>query len=216
MGPSMAKVKQPLADDCGSDERAAVPIKLEAAIGAEIRRLRKRQDMTMAALAESAGLSQGMLSKIETGQTSPSLATLSALADALAVPISAFFGTLEQSRDVSYVPAGQGLGIDRRGTRAGHLYHLLGHSLRGDLAVEPYMITLDRESEPYEEFRHAGMEFIHMLSGRVIYRHGEHLFPLGPGDSLFFDALAPHGPSKLLELPATYLSVICYGRQREG
>lgn len=212
----MAGAKQDHRGNDRLDDDVAVPIKLEAAIGAEVRRLRKRQDMTMAALADTAGLSQGMLSKIETGQTSASLATLSALADALAVPISAFFSTLEQSRDVSYVPAGQGLGIDRRGTRAGHLYHLLGHSLRGDLAIEPYMITLDRGSEPYEEFRHAGMEFIHMLSGRVVYRHGERLFPLGPGDSLFFDALAPHGPSKLLELPATYLSVICYGRQREG
>ena len=101
----MAMTKRDRGEDIETGTDIGMPIKLEAAIGAEIRRLRKRQDMTMAALAESAGLSQGMLSKIETGQTSPSLATLSALADALAVPISAFFGTLEQSRDVSYVPA---------------------------------------------------------------------------------------------------------------
>ncbi len=196
-------------------EPAAGPLKLEAAIGAEIRRLRKRQDMTMAALAEQAGLSQGMLSKIETGQTSPSLSTLASLAEALTVPISAFFSAMEQSRDVSYVPAGQGISIDRRGTRAGHLYQLLGHSVRGGLAVEPYLITLGAESEPYDEFRHPGMEFIHMLSGRLVYRHGERLFELGPGDSLFFDAQSPHGPAELQELPATYLSIISYIRRDE-
>jgi len=196
-------------------EGGAAPLKMETAIGAEIRRLRKRQDMTMAVLAEAAGLSQGMLSKIETGQTSPSLQTLASLAEALAVPVSSFFSGLEQSRDVSFVPAGQGIGIDRRGTRAGHLYQLLGHSVRGDLAVEPYMITLGEGSEPYDEFRHPGMEFIYMLSGRLTYRHGDRVFAMGPGDALFFDAMSPHGPSELLELPATYLSLISYSRQDE-
>ncbi len=184
------------------------PPKLEAAIGAEIRRQRKRQDMTMAMLADAAGLSQGMLSKIETGQTSPSLATLASVADALAVPLSSFFSATEQSRDVSYVPAGEGIAIDRRGTRAGHSYHLLGHSVRGALEMEPYLIKLDEGSEPYDEFRHEGMEFIHMLSGRVNYRHGDRLYTLNPGDSLFFDSMSPHGPSELLELPAIYLSII--------
>lgn len=197
------------------DNGSAAPVRLEAAIGAEIRRQRKRQDMTMAMLADAAGLSQGMLSKIETGQTSPSLATLASLAEALAVPLSSFFSATEVSRDVSHVPAGEGIAIDRRGTRAGHTYQLLGHSVRGNLSVEPYLITLDTGSEPYDEFRHEGMEFIHMLSGRVIYRHGDRQYPLGPGDSLFFDALSPHGPTELLELPAIYLSVISTSRKSD-
>ena len=35
-------------------------------------------------------------------------------------------------------------------------------------------------------------------------------FRLESGDSLFFDADAPHGPDELIELPARYLSIICY------
>ncbi len=195
-----------------SGPQQTVPAKLEAAIGGEVRRQRKRQDMTMAMLADAAGLSQGMLSKIETGQTSPSLATLASLAEALAAPISSFFSAGERSRDVSYVPAGDGIRIDRRGTRAGHLYQLLGHSVRGDVAVEPYLITLDEAAETYDEFSHDGMEFIHMLAGKVVYRHGDKQFTLSPGDSLLFDARSPHGPSDLLELPAVYLSVITAGK----
>merc|ERR1711998_552657 len=72
---------------------------LAAKIGAEVRRQRKHQDMTTAMLADAAGLSQGMLSKIETGHTSPSLSTLSSLADALAVPVSSFFSASEKSRE---------------------------------------------------------------------------------------------------------------------
>ena len=81
-------------------ENPTVAPDLEARIGAEIRRERKRRDMTVASLADAAGLSQGMLSKIETGQTSASLATLSRLAEALTVPLSALFSATEQSSDV--------------------------------------------------------------------------------------------------------------------
>lgn len=185
---------------------------LEKYIGQEIRKHRLRANMTIVALAQRAGLSKGMMSKIENGQTSPSLSTLAALADSLGIPLSVLFSSLDASRDVSCVPAGEGLIIDRRGTRAGHVYELLGHGVRGPVGMEPYMITLSAGSEPHAEFQHEGVEFIHMLSGRLIYRHGDNRFELAPGDSLFFDAIAPHGPAQLLDLPARYLSIITYAR----
>src|SRR5262245_3238564 len=49
---------------------------LEEGIGAEVRRLRKSLDLTVAELGTAAGISAGMLSKIENGSISPSLATL--------------------------------------------------------------------------------------------------------------------------------------------
>lgn len=185
---------------------------LEKYVGAEIRKHRRRADMTIVALARRAGLSQGMMSKIENGQTSPSLTTLNALADALGVPLSALFAPLDTSRDVSFVPAGAGLEIDRRGTKSGHIYELLGHGVRGVVGVEPYMITLSKGSEPFGDFQHEGVEFIFMLEGRLVYRHGDQTFPMGPGDALFFDSIAPHGPIELVEVPCRYLSVITYSR----
>ena len=190
------------------------PRNLESEVGAEIRRLRQHQDMRVGELASAAGISQGMLSKIENGQTQPSLTTLSALADALAVPLSALFVGLDRARDVSYVPAGAGIQIDRRGTRAGHLYRLLGHGVRGPLALEPYLITLDEGSEPFTGFRHDGTEFLHILEGELVYRHGDQRFHLKPGDSLLFDAGALHGPEELLVFPVRFLSVIAYPGQR--
>jgi len=185
---------------------------VEEAVGARVRALRKRLDMTVAELAGQAGLSVGMLSKIENAQTSPSLTTLQVLADALNTPISTLFTELEEARDCAYVPRGQGVTIDRRGTRAGHQYQLLGHSLRGEVVVEPYLITLSEEAKPYANFRHAGVEFIYMLSGAVAYRHADKLYDLSPGDALFFDAGAPHGPATLTRLPSQFLSIIVYPR----
>lgn len=184
------------------------PATLESAIGLKVRALRQALGVTIADLARSTDLSAGMVSKIENGQTSPSLSTLTALAQALNVPISAFFEDFEERRDCSFVPAGQGVRIDRRGTRAGHVYELLGHSLRSATRIEPFLITIDEGGVPHANFQHPGHEFIYMLSGRVIYRHGDRRYELGPGDALFFDALAPHGPEAMPELPARYLSLI--------
>jgi DNA-binding XRE family transcriptional regulator len=70
---------------------------LEAAIGREVRNFRRQQGMTVADLAGVTGLSIGMLSKIENGNTSPSLTTLQVLSHAFSVPVTAFFRSFEES-----------------------------------------------------------------------------------------------------------------------
>jgi len=135
---------------------------LEAGIGGEVRRLRKSLDLTVAELGVAAGISAGMLSKIENAAISPSLATLDALAKSLNVPISRLFAETDERRDCSFVKAGGGVRIERRGTKSGHKYDLLGHSLAGEIGVEPYLINLAEDAVPYTQFRHAGVEIIYM------------------------------------------------------
>ncbi|WP_119462397.1 XRE family transcriptional regulator [Rhodospirillaceae bacterium SYSU D60014] len=188
---------------------------LEVSIGREVREFRRKLDMTVAELARLADLSAGMLSKIENGMTSPSLATLQSLSRALHVPVTAFFRKYEEERDATFVKAGQGLTIERRGTRAGHQYQLLGHTMRKNIAVEPYLITLSERSDVFPLFQHAGVEFLYMLEGEVGYRHGDKTYILTPGDSLFFDADVPHGPDDLRRLPIRFLSIITYARGPE-
>ncbi|HVM78475.1 MAG TPA: XRE family transcriptional regulator [Stellaceae bacterium] len=190
-----------------------VPPSLQASIGAGVRQLRKSLDLTIAELAAASGVSAGMLSKIENGMITPSLTTLDQLAKALNVPISQLFAEMEERRDCSFVKAGTGVRIERRGTKAGHLYDLLGHSISGEIAAEPYLITLSEDAVPYTNFRHAGLEFIYMLSGKVRYRHADRSYLMEPGDALFFDAAARHGPEELIRVPMKYLSIIIYKRQ---
>jgi transcriptional regulator with XRE-family HTH domain len=181
---------------------------LEIAIGKQVRNSRKRLNLTVAALAKQAQLSTGMLSKIENGQTSPSLATLTSLANALQVPVTSLFRGYEEQRDVTYIRAGEGLTIERRGSGVGHQYQLLGHTIGKPYNIEPYLITIDDESEVFPVFQHAGTELIYMLEGRVTYRHANKIYTLEPGDSLFFDADASHGPEEIQKLPCRYLSII--------
>jgi transcriptional regulator with XRE-family HTH domain len=189
---------------------------LEVAIGREVRAFRQQLDMTVMDLAKAAGLSTGMLSKIENGGISPSLSTLQALSRALHVPVTAFFRRFEEERAATFVRAGEGLKIERRGTRAGHQYELLGHSGGKRILVEPYLITLTEESDVFPLFQHSGLEFIYMLEGEVGYRHSDKTYVLHPGDSLYFDADAPHGPEELRKLPIRFISVIAYPREDEG
>ncbi|WP_299080511.1 XRE family transcriptional regulator [uncultured Ruegeria sp.] len=185
---------------------------LEVAIGREVRAFRKQQNITVADLAQLTGLSIGMLSKIENGNTSPSLTTLQLLADALSVPLTSFFRQFEERREAVHTKAGEGVELEREGTRANHQYNLLGHigANGSGVIVEPYLITLTAESDVFPTFQHGGIETIYMLEGEVDYRHGDQIYPLRPGDTLFFDADAPHGPERLVSLPARYISVISY------
>ena len=187
---------------------------LEVAIGREVRAFRNKLGITVSDLAAATGLSLGMLSKIENGVTSPSLTTLQSLSRALGVPVTAFFRRYEERRDAVFVKAGEGLAIERRGTRAKHQYHLLGHTggHSGRVVVEPYMITLTEESDVFPLFQHSGLEFLYMLEGEVMYRHADKLYIMQPGDSLFFDADAPHGPEEMRKLPIRFLSIISYPR----
>ena len=189
---------------------------LEVAIGHEVRAFRKKLGITVADLAATTDISLGMLSKIENGITSPSLTTLQALSRALGVPLTAFFRRFEEERNAVFVKAGEGVDVERRGTRAGHQYTLLGHigSDTSGVTVEPYLITLSEDSDVFPTFQHEGMEFLYMLEGEVVYRHSNNLYRMTPGDSLFFDADAPHGPEELTKLPIKYLSIISYPRGR--
>lgn len=191
------------------DEREKV---LEVAIGREVRAYRRQLGITVADLAGLTGLSIGMLSKIENGNTSPSLTTLQTLANALSVPLTSFFRRFEEHRGAMHTRAGEGVEIEREGTRANHQYNLLGHigANASGVMVEPYLITLTEKSDVFQTFQHGGIETIYMLEGEVDYRHAETLYHLKPGDTLFFDADAPHGPEVLKTLPARYLSIIAY------
>lgn len=192
----------------------APPRSLEVEIGQHVRRLRQSLNLTVAELGSAAHLSKGMLSKIENGAISPSLETLSGLAKALNVPIRDFFNTADDQPICSFLKAGTGTRMSRRGTKVGHHYDLLlNQSLKGNAGIEPYLITLDEKSVVHTTFRHGGYEFVFMLTGKLEYRHGDHSYLMESGDALCFDASVRHGPEQLISLPIKYLSIISFPRR---
>jgi len=189
---------------------------LDRYLGNVIRELRLKDNLTIAEVAAQAGISRGMVSKIENGQVSTSLETLSKIAQALGVSLAHLFRHYNMpSGGAQLVRNGDGMEVVRRGTRRGHTYHLLAYDQGPKKTFEPFLITMDDASEVFPTFEHPGTEFIHMLKGRIEYRHGQHTYMLEPGDSLTFRGDIPHGPERLLELPIHFLSIIIYGGQGE-
>jgi transcriptional regulator with XRE-family HTH domain len=181
-------------------------------LGAIARRVRETQRLTLADVAATAGISAGMLSRLETGRVKPSLATLVALAGALGVRPALLLQDVGGGEEESAqrVPAGQGLEVVRRGTRRGHTYHLLAAPRGPKKSFEPFLITLTDKSELFPGFQHPGTEFLYVLAGSLTYRHGSHSYPLAPGDSLSFRGVVPHGPESLGKVPIRMLSIIIY------
>jgi len=214
-----SKSKTPRAPKRATPARAPQPASplpaaasVAAQVGSSARRLRLAQGLTLTEVAQSAGISPGMLSRLETGDVSPSLDTLAALSAALGSNCAALFRDSTASlSDAQLVKRGEGLEVVRRGTRRGHTYHLLASDRGPKRVFEPFLFTLTSKSEIFPEFDHPGVEFIHVLEGSLRYRHGSESYLLKPGDSLTFRGDVPHGPDKLLKLPVRMLSVIIYG-----
>jgi transcriptional regulator with XRE-family HTH domain len=187
---------------------------LDRFIGNVIRELRLKDNLTIAEVAAQAGISRGMVSKIENGQVSTSLETLSKIAQALGVSLAHLFRHYNMpSGGAQLVKNGAGMEVVRRGTRRGHTYHLLAYDQGPRKAFEPFLITMDDASEVFPTFEHPGTEFIYMLKGKIEYRHGQQTYVLEPGDSLTFRGDIPHGPEQLIELPIHFLSTIIYSGQ---
>lgn len=191
-------------------------------LGRTARRLREGQNLTLADVARRAGISSAMLSRLETGQVSPSLETIVALAQALGVTASALMQQVGADHGgAQLIRAGEGLetvrsgarpsGTRRSGTRRGHTYQLLAAQRGPRKVFEPFLVTLNDRSEMFPGFQHPGVEFIHVLSGILHYRHGRHTYVLRPGDSLTFRGDAAHGPERLEKVPIRMLSIIMYG-----
>lgn len=189
---------------------------LDRYLGNVIRDLRLKDNLTIAEVAAQAGISRGMVSKIENGQVSTSLETLSRISQALGVSLSHLFRHYNMpSGGAQLVKNDEGMEVVRRGTRRGHTYHLLAYDQGPKKTFEPFLVTMDDASEVFPTFEHPGTEFLHLLKGKLEYRHGQHTYLLEPGDSLTFRGDIPHGPERLIELPIHLLSIIIYGDQGE-
>lgn len=184
---------------------------LDQYIGMRVKKARLQEGLKITDVARISDISQGMISKIENALVSTSLETLSRLCSAIGLPISKLFSDYDRpDGGAQFTKSGEGLEVVRRGTEKGHTYQLLTYQRGGKKVFEPFLITMDDLSEVFPTFSHPGEEFIYLLSGQLVYRHGNHLYEMEAGDSLTFDAEVPHGPEKLVEVPIKLLSIINY------
>jgi transcriptional regulator with XRE-family HTH domain len=172
------------------------------AIGERLAAHRTRRGMKVSALAREIGVSPSMISQIERGQSRPSVSTLFALAEALAVPVDAFFRDAAENGPA--VPREQN-GEDRPGHR-----YLVHRSERAAIDIEggvrwerltPTQLDalefMELVYAPGAEshaslYRHPGTEMVLVLSGKLVIFVGFERYELEPGDSICFPSTTPH------------------------
>jgi transcriptional regulator with XRE-family HTH domain len=157
-------------------------------VGGQLRELRQSIGVSMRELARMSGLSANALSMIERGKTSPSVSTLYKLANAIGVPITAFFRSEQTQKDIVICKEGERARVPfMRGLWEG----LGGESFVG--RVEPFMLTLESgtSSGPFG-IDHSGHEFVLCLRGQLEYQIENEHYYLEAGDSLLFAAQLRH------------------------
>jgi DNA-binding XRE family transcriptional regulator len=181
---------------------------IEQGVGLTLQRLRSERGLTLSELATRSGVSTGMISRIEHGNVSPSLATLQALADALKVPLMALFARADTATDVHHARAGDGLQAKRITQGHSHNYLLLGkHSAPQGIFQSARICISKTEAENLPSYQHEGYVFIYLIEGQATYRCGSDEFEMSAGDTLSFDAKLPHGFHEILSDKIEFITV---------
>jgi len=155
-------------------------------IGEKLRRLRVRCGLTMQELATRCDLSKGFISQLERDLTSPSIATLVDILEAVGSDLPSFFAEAEAEKLV-FGPDD----ITKSRDDAGAITSwLIPHSQKNDM--EPIIIELPPGAKTPEDDPHAGEEFGYVLAGTIKIVLGGKQTKAKKGESFYFPATRPH------------------------
>ncbi|MBB3109611.1 transcriptional regulator with XRE-family HTH domain [Paenibacillus phyllosphaerae] len=154
-------------------------------IGSTIRAIRKRKNITIAQICEATGLSQGFMSQVETNKTSPSIATLENIAQALKVPLAYLLLKKEERMNIVRKD-------ERRMTTSGSENLKVEH-LSFTKNVRTVIVELPPgASTGAAPNAHEGEEVHVVMKGRIYAEQGEDSAEFEEGDSFSWNACTPH------------------------
>ncbi|MDV2476788.1 helix-turn-helix domain-containing protein [Rhodococcus zopfii] len=148
-----------------------------------VRTLRKERGLTLEMLAVDTGLTKSYLSKIERGQSNPSIAAAMKVAKALGVDVGQLFAD-----DAS----GTRMTVDRAGSRAAtERYQAIAPAMLGK-RMSPFLVRPGTEFAADPHPAHEGQELVFVISGSIELDHAGNLVSLDTGDCAYFDASMGH------------------------
>lgn len=170
---------------------------MDLELGAKIRSLRQKQNLSIEQVAERSGLSKGLISQIERDMTGPTVASLWKIAKALNVNINYFFD--EENEFEPLVRKDERKIIQVKGKRK---YELLCPDLKR--AIEMLWIEIEPgESSSRDLISHDGEECGVVIRGKLQVVCGEKTYHLNEGDSIYLDSTTPHRYFNISNEPCT-------------
>jgi XRE family transcriptional regulator, regulator of sulfur utilization len=191
----------------------APPSKDRAAVGVRIRALREAMGFSLRDLAERSGVSAPMLSQVERGETSPTLAVAEKIAAGLELTLSQLL-RLDEGEHVAVSRVAE----RRRYERGGHRFEELTPPLPGQRAdvslhtLKAGATTGGPDDPPMHE--PGSRETAVVLTGVLALTVDGTRHELHAGDSVTFDADLPHHFENDGEEQARFLAVIAAGLRR--
>jgi transcriptional regulator with XRE-family HTH domain len=183
-------------------------------VGQRVRALREGMGLSLRDLAERSGVSAPMLSQVERGETSPTLAVAGKIAAGLELSLSQLL-RLDEGNSVAVVRAD---GRMRGGGARGHRYEVLTPGLPGQRAevsehvLKPGASTGGPDDPPMHEA--GSRETAIVTGGRLRLVCDGVTYDLEEGDSVTFDADLPHHFANPDGSEARFFSVVAAGLRR--
>jgi transcriptional regulator with XRE-family HTH domain len=150
-------------------------------IGEKIYRLRTLNQLTQEELAQRCDLTKGFISKIERDLTSPSIATLMDILEALGTDLRSFFNEEEEEKvvykkDDIYESINEELK---------HTIHWLIPTAQKNM-MEPILIEIEPGGMSQEDYPHQGEEFGYVTKGAVTLIIDKKKYKVKKGESFYF------------------------------
>ncbi|PPK87376.1 XRE family transcriptional regulator [Neolewinella xylanilytica] len=177
-------------------------------LGPRLRSLRRRRKLSQQEVATAVGVTKGMVSKVETGRSIPTLPLLFRYLAAMECPVAEFFQDFGPAPPPPYVHqrAEAAEPIERELASRGFDYLQLLAGEGRDFALRAVLLTIEPGSRR-DKVTTDAYEFKYVLAGQLDYEIGDTVLQLRPGDSLFYDGRIPHVPHNHGTEPARMLVV---------
>ncbi len=171
-------------------------------IGEKLKSLRLENNLTQEELASRCDLSKGFISLLERDLTSPSLATLVDILEALGTKLSDFFSKQDDEK-IIYSPDDI---FEKYDEEMGHkIFWLISNAQRN--AMEPIIVEIEPNGVFADEDAHEGEEFGYVLKGKITLQLGKRTHKVKKGDSYYFRSNHKHKIANPYNRPAVVLTV---------
>ena len=154
-------------------------------IGKKIKELRLQNDLTLGDLASRSELTKGFLSQVERNLTTPSIATLEDILEALGSNLSDFFHEEEEKKIVFQT---QDFFVDEQEDCT--IEWIVPNAQKNQM--EPLLVALQPHQKLEEDRPHEGEEFGYVLRGRIVIHLGKEMHKAKKGDSFYYTADRTH------------------------
>ncbi|MAU71259.1 MAG: DNA-binding protein [Pseudozobellia sp.] len=164
-------------------------------IGKRIKEIRKGGGKTINDIAGKAGVTGGLISRIENGRTIPSLPVLLKIISSLETEVTDFFNGMPQVNGANYIVSRKEENsiIEKEDEAVGFSYTYIFGKQLSSLGFESVLLEVAPGSKR-DKVTTDAYEFKYMLSGECYYEIGDDEVLLKEGDSIFFDGRIPHVP----------------------